>query len=295
MTEPAARATCHADVWRGLPCWRVVLPQGDSLLVAEQGAQVLSWVADGRERLFLSPGSAADRHTAIRGGVPICWPQFSQRGPLPKHGFVHNLPWQRGAFHAAHQLAELRLHLQADATTRALWPQDFELTLRLRLAPGQLWFALDVFNPGPSDWAFTGALHTYLAVGDVTQVQLHGLGGQTEWDALRDHTGRAQDTIHFPGAFDRVCEAAPGALAVIEGEAPIMELTQSPHWANTVVWTPGRALEDLPGDHQHRMLCVEAAQVLAPVSVPAGERWVAWQQLQLPAARPTPGPTSMRQ
>ncbi|MFX6031775.1 hypothetical protein ABTE99_19565, partial [Acinetobacter baumannii] len=71
------------------------LPSGDVAIVALQGAQVLSWVmADGVERLYLSPRSVFDGHTAIRGGVPVCFPQFNQRGPLAKHGFARNLPWR---------------------------------------------------------------------------------------------------------------------------------------------------------------------------------------------------------
>ena len=66
--------------------------------VAEQGAQVLSWVSDGRERLFLSPRSALDGSAPIRGGVPVCWPQFNQRGDLPKHGFARHLPWLTTAY-----------------------------------------------------------------------------------------------------------------------------------------------------------------------------------------------------
>ncbi|MDP3520066.1 MAG: D-hexose-6-phosphate mutarotase [Hydrogenophaga sp.] len=281
---PTARAACHADVWRGLPCWRIALPQGDSVLLAEQGAQVLSWTAGGRERLFLSPGSAADGQTAIRGGVPICWPQFNQRGPLPKHGFARNLAWQKGAFFAAEDSAELRMHLAADAHSLALWPHPFELTLLLRLSEGRLQVLLDVFNPSETDWAFTGALHSYLRVDDVRQAHLCGLGGQAEWDALSDRTGRGAAAIALDGPFDhpfdRVYAAASQALR-LAGGAQELTVSQSPTWGHTVVWNPGAAMPDLPDDTFRHMLCVEAAQVLSPVTVAAGERWVGWQQFDV--------------
>ena len=78
------------EIFQGLPTHKLTLPCGDSLRVALHGAHVLSWVSQGRERLYLSPHSVMDAHAAIRGGVPVCFPQFNQRGPLPKHGFARN-------------------------------------------------------------------------------------------------------------------------------------------------------------------------------------------------------------
>ena len=280
MLDPASSATCHAELWRGLPCWRVVLPQGDSLLVAEQGAQVLSWVTQGSEQLFLSPGSAADGHTPIRGGVPICWPQFNQRGALPKHGFARNLAWQRGACVTSPEGAELSMSLAADEHTLAIWPQAFELLLTLRLRPGQLRIMLEIHNPGRDDWAFSGALHSYQVVDDVALARLHGLGGQAEWDSLRDTTGQGAEVLAVVGAFDRIYAATPQALKLVDG-ARTLKITQSPSWGQTVVWNPGAAMPDLPGQAYRQMLCVEAAQVLSPVTVAAGTRWAGWQQFDV--------------
>jgi glucose-6-phosphate 1-epimerase len=67
--------------WKGLPAIALKLGQGDSVLICLQGAQVLSWVGLGQERLFLSPRAAHDGQSAIRGGIPVCFPQFNQRGP----------------------------------------------------------------------------------------------------------------------------------------------------------------------------------------------------------------------
>ena len=58
------------------------------------GAHVTSWVpAGGDERLFLSQKSEFRPGAAIRGGVPVIFPQFGGLGTLPKHGFARTLPW----------------------------------------------------------------------------------------------------------------------------------------------------------------------------------------------------------
>ena len=59
------------------------------------GAHLLSWVpAGGGEQLYVSPKTAYANGEAIRGGVPVIFPQFSTRGPLKRHGFARSKPWQ---------------------------------------------------------------------------------------------------------------------------------------------------------------------------------------------------------
>ena len=115
----SARATLVPETLGGLNCWRLSLPGGDSLRVAEQGGHVLSWIAGGRERLFLSPRSAFDGSSAIRGGVPVCWPQFNQRGSGPKHGFARNLSWLYTAYDLGTDSALFELTLCSSERTRA--------------------------------------------------------------------------------------------------------------------------------------------------------------------------------
>lgn len=204
MAEPAGDGL---DRFHGLPCQTLTLPGGDSLRVLWHGAHVVSWIAGGRERLYLSPRSRFDGQSAIRGGAPVCFPQFNQRGPLPKHGFARHLTWQADAAQAAPDLAQLTLRLPASAATRQFWPQAFEATLTLALRPGSLQLTLGVRNTDSVPLAFTGALHTYLAVADIAAVQLAGLEGQPEWDALSDRQARATGPLRFDGEFDRVYAA----------------------------------------------------------------------------------------
>ena len=106
------------EIARGLPTHKLSLPCGDELTVALHGAHVLSWVSQGRERLYLSPHSVMDGHAAIRGGVPVCFPQFNQRGSLPKHGFARNLPWHVQSSEAGAEGQVLTLALTDSAATR---------------------------------------------------------------------------------------------------------------------------------------------------------------------------------
>jgi glucose-6-phosphate 1-epimerase len=282
MTALASGRETHFE---GLPAVELALPQGDTLRVMLHGAQVLSWVSGGQERLYLSPKSTMDGQAAMRGGVPVCFPQFNQRGPqaerLPKHGFARNLPWQADAPVLTHDSAQLCLHLQDNDRTRAWWPQAFALQLHITLRPGALRLSLNVHNPDDQPLAFTGALHTYLAVPDVTHAQLQGLGGQAEWDAVADTHASAADTLQFEAEFDRVYAASTQALRLNDQ----LHIQQSASWANTVVWNPAQALcqslTDMPEDGWRHMLCVEAAQVDEPITVPAGGRWEGWQQLNV--------------
>ncbi len=278
-----AQATGRETTFAGLPAVELALPQGDTLRVMRHGAQVLSWVSGGQERLYLSPQSTMDGQAAMRGGVPVCFPQFNQRGPmaerLPKHGFARNLPWQADAPVLSADSAQLCLHLQDNARTRAWWPQAFALQLHITLRPGALRISLKVHNTDVHPLVFSGALHTYLAVPDVTRAELRGLGGQAEWDAVANTHASAADTLQFAAEFDRVYAASTQALRLNDQ----LDIQQSASWANTVVWNPAQvlcqSLADMPEDGWRHMLCVEAAQVYEPITLPAGGRWEGWQQL----------------
>jgi glucose-6-phosphate 1-epimerase len=279
----SAQATCRDTAFAGLPACELTLPQGDRLLVALHGAHVLSWVSGGQERMYLSPQSILDGQAAIRGGVPVCFPQFNQRGPmaerLPKHGFARNVAWLADAPDLRAEHARLTLRLNDNLQTRAWWPQAFALALHIELSPGALQLTLDVHNTDTQPLAFSGALHTYLAVPDVMQAKLQGLGGQPEWDSLTDTHAQAADTLRFAAEFDRVYEASPNPMTLNQ----TLHISQSPNWANTVVWNPAqdlcKRLADMPEGGWRHMLCVEAAQVYEPITLPAGGRWAGWQQL----------------
>ena len=298
--EPQAAFDTQPEIFHGQPCQRLRLPSGDSVLVALQGAHVLSWVAQGRERLFLSERNVWDGQAAIRGGVPVCFPQFNQRGDLPKHGFARNVAWQlvtrqvndslASAKHEATKanadtsVAHMCLQLTANEQTLALWPQQFVATLHVSLKPNQLQITLQVQNTDTHPLLFTGALHTYFAVQHIANTQLTGLQGQAEWNAVTDQHGTANEVLRFDSEFDRVYQAAPQALQLQDAQGNL-QIEQSPSWGQSVVWNPGATkcatLSDMPPDGYQHMLCVEAAQVYEPIRVAPSQTWQGWQRLSL--------------
>src|SRR5689334_8674001 len=94
---------------------------GPRLTFVPHGGQVLGWVPAGSEvsRVWLSPTYVCGPGAAIRGGVPVIFPQFSDRGPLPKHGVARDRAWEPVACGASEDSAFAVQRLRSDEATSA--------------------------------------------------------------------------------------------------------------------------------------------------------------------------------
>jgi glucose-6-phosphate 1-epimerase len=270
------------EIFNGQVCERIALSANDQVLICHQGAHVVSWIATAQERLFLSSRNHWDGHSAIRGGIPICFPQFNMRGPLVKHGFARNSHWQLGASAQTTDAMEQTFTLKNLDTSQTHWDQQFEAHLTIQLKKGQLHLELSVNNSDTKPLLFTGAMHTYFKVADIDQTKLTGLKDQSEWDSLTDVTSKANEVLFFKSEFDRVYQSIPSPLHLQDGQQHLM-IEQSNTWQNTVVWNPGSVkgaqLADMPPDGYQHMLCVEAAQVFNPIEVLPKHTWQGWQRI----------------
>lgn len=276
----------------GLPMVALAAADGARADVYLHGAHVTSWrPAPGEpDRLFLSSASRFADGVPIRGGVPVCFPQFADQGPLPMHGFARTCAWtlvRAGVVDGGAAQAVLRLSAAADA--RASWPQTFALELTVTATRTVLELSLAVTNAGTAPFAFTGALHTYLRAGDVRDVRVRGLAGIH----YRDKVTRQEDVVETAAALaidrplDRVYHAVPESLAVAEGSRALA--IRATGFTDTVIWNPGPARgaapagppPDLEPDAYLRMLCVEAAVARAPVVVAPAATWRGAQVLRV--------------
>lgn len=267
---------------------------GDFAAVSLYGGQVLSWrTAGGGERLYCSPMAAQTRGRSVRGGVPVCFPQFANRGPLVKHGFARTSWWDLSAAPSVSPEAGVinaSLVLHDCMQSRAFWPHGFRVELHLSLGHGWLQIALQVRNTGESAFEFTAALHSYLAVADVRDAALTGLERVSYIDSLEPLDAQSNEAIlsqtgsslRVTGELDRIYLKTPGQLQLSHPESSALRIEQS-GFADTVVWNPGPAkaavLGDMPAADWTRMLCVEAAQVGQPVVLQPDVRWLGSQRL----------------
>lgn len=265
----------------GQPKLVLTAPDGARAEVYQFGSHVTSWIpAGGREQLFLSEKAVIGGSVSIRGGTPICFPQFSGLGSLPKHGIVRTSPWQLVEQGIRDGQAFARLEFSDNETTQSLWPYPFRTSMTITLGGPKLSMQLDIFNTGESAFSFTGALHTYFHVDEISQTRLDGLGGRdyNEYAGGGVPKPSHQDLaeIQFDGGeVDRVYAGTMGPFVIREpGRALQIESAGFP---DCVVWNPGpelcSRLKDMALDGYHRMLCVESAVVTQPVVLAPGQQW----------------------
>jgi glucose-6-phosphate 1-epimerase len=271
--------------FHGTPAVRIEAPGGASAVVALHGAQLLSWIpAHGHEWIYLSPLAEFAHGRAIRGGVPICFPQFAALGPLPKHGLVRTRTWRMAGRQAEAGAMRVTLAIEPDAELRALWPHRWRLQQSVRVGGHGLQLELAVENLGSEPLPFTAALHGYFAVGDVERVTVSGLRGREYRDAASGDALRVEqaNAVTIRGEVDRVYHSVPGEVVLRDSERALAVRAEG--FPDVVVWNPGEArcaaLPDMEPDGWRRMLCVEAGAIRTPVVVPPGGSWCARQLLE---------------
>lgn len=260
-----------------LPAVRIKAADGAQAVITLFGAHVVSWIpAGGREQLFCSSRSVLDGSKAIRGGIPVIFPQFSERGNGIRHGFARLSDWRLLGSGTEGEACFAEFALDASDRLAAPWPHRFALLFRVAIHADTLDLSLRVRNTGESILPFSAALHTYFAVDDIASAEVEGL----QQVRFSDQTlpggpagTQAEHLLTCTDALDRIYFGGPARLS-LRDSGKALTLSQE-GFVDTVVWNPGpgAGISDLAEDEYRRFICIEPASI-EPVRLPAGGEWL---------------------
>jgi galactose mutarotase-like enzyme len=239
-----------------------------------RGAIVTALTVLGRRLLYMDRDTLADPGRSVRGGIPLLFP-FAGRlegdrllhtgTTMKQHGFARNRAW--GVAEAAP--THLRLALEDDAETRAVYPHAFRLEQTTRLLPRGLHLELTVHNRGPEPMPIAPGWHPYFRCAAADRPRVRPLGVQ------------GLD----PARFTPDAEFDFGVTAPVDGHAAFeipglgrLELAFSPEMRFLQCWgLPGRdfiCLEPFTGPNN----AINTSQRL---EVAAGATRSLWMRLEL--------------
>jgi glucose-6-phosphate 1-epimerase len=280
----AMPATIEPIELHGQPALQLSTRAGARAVVLLMGAQLVSWTPPGgRERIYLSERAVLDGSVAVRGGVPVCFPQFSLVGQLPRHGFVRTMPWSVETQRTGDDFALATFRCTDAEDTRKLWPHGFATELTIAIEGSRLDLELEVTNTGDTGFAFTGALHTYLKVREVEETRIEGLYGleyrdSADADRIKRDSG---DVLLIEAETDRIYHDVSRPLLVREYDRSLG--VNQDGFRDIVVWNPWEercaALPDMADSDFRHMLCVEAAIVRERQHLEPGACWWGRQTL----------------
>ncbi|CAN6708916.1 unnamed protein product [Malus baccata var. baccata] len=271
---------------------RIILtePTGSSAEVLLYGGQVVSWKNERREELlFMSSKATGKPPKAIRGGIPVCFPQFGNFGSLEQHGFAKNRLWSVDSdpspLAPTNNQTSVDLILKSTEEDLKTWPRSFELRLRVSLNAGKLTLIPRVRNTDSKTFSFTFALINYLYVSDISEVRVEGLETLDYLDNLmrRERFTEQADAITFDEEVNRVYLGTPTKIAMIDHERKRTFVLRKDGMPDAVVWNPwdkkAKTIPDLGDEDYKTMLCVDSAAIETPIFLKPSEEWKGRQEL----------------
>lgn len=251
------------------------------------GAAVTSWTTRGEDHFWMSdtnkwqPGGKA-----IRGGIPICFPQFGPYGDLVQHGFARISDWEiRDSNVNEDGSVSAIFGLTSDTDHKPVqeWPYKFDAEYTVTLSFAGLETKLAVSNKDDKQFSFTAAFHNYFKTTNVDEARIFGFEGLKHLNRLDGDKEMPAEEDSGAGLLlteetDRVYLDAPEELAMFDfASLKVLKIKKTPTLGNATLWNPFGAEGADPG--WQNFVCIEPACITNPAVLQPGETWVGAQLL----------------
>ncbi|ORX80656.1 galactose mutarotase-like protein [Anaeromyces robustus] len=245
------------------------------------GATLTSWVVNGQERLFLSKKAILNGTKAIRGGIPIVFPQFNTKltTDLPSHGFARITTWKWGGINIntpdRKEVSFILTDKEVNKKYLEIWPHQFKLVYTVLLDGKSLSTSLRIKNTGNEPWLFNTLLHTYFNVDDLTEAGVNGLINCNYIDTSPEGNGEKKiedrQKIVFQKEVDSIYYDVNQKNFKLQTGFKNDIMVEKCTLPDVVVWNPwiekSKRMADFGEESYPHMFCFEVGSVYQPIEL----------------------------
>ncbi|OOF64082.1 D-hexose-6-phosphate mutarotase [Rodentibacter pneumotropicus] len=218
--------------------------------IALQGAQLLSWQPRGAKQdvLWLSEIEPFQMATAIRGGIPICYPWFGSV-KQPAHGTARIRLWQLSHYDLAKDKVRLEFSLFSDLNV-------IEAKIAI-VFTDKCHLSFTHYGEQPAQVA----LHSYFNVGDIAQVEIVNLP-ETCFNSLTQQQENVPSPRSITENVDCIYSSEKKQNQIVD---KVLNRTIQLHHhdaSQLVLWNPWHKSTSAMSEkaYQH-MVCLETARI----------------------------------
>lgn len=218
-------------------------------VLPSRGGIATKWRIDGKEVFYLDEERLKNPEMSIRGGNPILFPicgnlvddTYTLDGKqfkLKQHGFGRNLPWKVGEEVTVDNVS-LKLHLNSNEQTKAVYPFDFQVTFTYQLHGNTLTILQEFKNQSSEPMPFSVGFHPYFLTHDKSQLEIDipstefQKKGSKEIHPFNGHFDFSQDEIDV--AFNKL--SAKSTSVTDKSRNLKMTLEYDDNFSTLVFWT----------------------------------------------------------
>ncbi|MBR1600141.1 MAG: D-hexose-6-phosphate mutarotase [Alphaproteobacteria bacterium] len=223
------------------------------------GGQIISYrpKSEKHDVFWLGDLNKFDNISAIRGGVPVCWPRFAAEelnNHFPRHGFARISQWNLNNILVDEDKLTAELSLIPD--TRYNTDVMAELFIKITDC---LECCLTTTNLGKETFKFSEALHAYFNVGNRDETVIKGLSGYRYRNSLDGKNYTLENDLQIKKEFDAAFVNHTSGIS-IEDKIYNRVITLEKIGSNTtIVWNPDKDLAEMSEGQYKNFICVEPA------------------------------------
>lgn len=220
-------------------------------LISLQGAHLFSWQPKHTKQdvFWLSEIEPFKLGSAIRGGVPICYPWFNNKFS-PSHGYARISLWQLSNYKISDEKVKLAFSLfSEDDIIEAKITMTFSDKCKLS------------FKHYGNEEA-EAALHSYFNISDINNISISGLP-TTSFDSLTQQSKSVPETRHISENVDEVYSISHKTKNTIvdPNYQRNIEINHK-EASNIVLWNPWhKPTSNMSKEGYKTMVCVETARI----------------------------------